>query len=226
MITRRHFMERSALTLLALQVSDLSEGLGSGGGNRSRPGMLVSDAIKSRRTVRRFSERPLKVDQVMKLLWSAQGITDRTRGYRSVPSAGALYPLEVHAVTGRETVNSVDAGAYWYRPDPGKIERTVDSDLRSDLARASLGQMWMASAPVSLVISAVYTRSMRKYGQRGIQYTHIEAGCSAQNIFLMAGALGLSAGIVGAFNDAGVARLLGLEEDTSPLLIMPVGYAT
>jgi len=218
-------MERGAMTLLALQVSDLNEGSGSGGGNRSRPGMLVSDAIKARRTVRRFSERPLTEDQVMKLIWAAQGITDRKRGYRSVPSAGALYPLEIHAVIGQETVKSLDAGAYWHSPVREVIKRIVEDDLCVDLARASLNQMWMAQAPVSLVVSAVYARTMRKYGKRGIRYAHIEAGCACQNVFLMAAELGLAAGIVGAFEDAAVASLLNLPEGTTPLLVMPVGYA-
>jgi SagB-type dehydrogenase family enzyme len=218
-------MEGGAAALLALQVSDLGEGFEFGGGSGSGTAMPVHDAIKTRRTVRRFSERPLTENQVMKLLWAAQGITDRTRGYRSVPSAGALYPLEIHAVTGRETVGGLAAGAYWYRPEPGKIEQIVNKDLRTDLARASLRQMWMAQAPVSLVVSAVYARTMRKYGKRGIRYAHIEAGCACQNVFLMAAELGLAVGIVGAFEDAAVASLLNLPEGTTPLLVMPVGYA-
>ena len=84
--------------------------------------------------------------------------------------------------------------------------------------------MWIAQAPVSLVISAVYSRTKRKYGRRGIRYADIEAGCAAQNIFLMAVSLGLDAGIVGAFEDHKVRLLTGAGEESQPLLIMPIGY--
>ena len=82
----------------------------------------------------------------------------------------------------------------------------------------------IAQAPVSLVVSAVYSRTTGKYGQRGVRYADIEAGCAAQNIFLVAEALGLGAGIVGAFDDNWVRGLTGAASDSTPLLVMPVGY--
>jgi nitroreductase len=45
-----------------------------------------------------------------------------------------------------------------------------------------------------------------------------------QNIFLQAGALGLGAGIVGAFHDEDVIRVMSIPPSHEPLLIMPVGY--
>ena len=89
---------------------------------------------------------------------------------------------------------------------------------------ASLGQRWMARAPLTLVITAEYKRIMGKYGQRGVRYAMIEAGHIAQNIFLQCEALGLVAGIVGAFEDAKVIEVMGIPKSHEPLLIMPVGY--
>ncbi len=59
----------------------------------------------------------------------------------------------------------------------------------------------------------------------GATYTHIEAGHVGQNIFLQAEAIGLKAGIVGAFNNRGVVATMGLPPSHDPLLIMPVGYS-
>ena len=64
-------------------------------------------------------------------------------------------------------------------------------DLRNRLARAALGQMWLADAPAVVVIAAVYERTTRKYGPRASRYVHVEAGHAAQNLFLQAGALDL-----------------------------------
>jgi SagB-type dehydrogenase family enzyme len=84
--------------------------------------------------------------------------------------------------------------------------------------------MWMAKAPVIFVITVEYKRITGKYGERGIRYALIEVGHAGQNLFLEAEALGLGAGIVGAFNDAEVSEVAGLPPEHEPLLIMPVGY--
>ena len=53
----------------------------------------------------------------------------------------------------------------------------------------------------------------------------IEAGHIGQNLFLQAEALGLKAGIVGAFHDRKLIDVLKIPHSHEPLLIMPVGYA-
>jgi SagB-type dehydrogenase family enzyme len=97
-------------------------------------------------------------------------------------------------------------------------------DLRRKIGSASLGQMWMAGASVMFVITAEYRRITGRYGDRGIRYAQIEAGHVGQNLFLQAEALGLGAGIVGAFNDTEVVKVMGIPHEHEPLLIMPVGY--
>jgi SagB-type dehydrogenase family enzyme len=84
----------------------------------------------------------------------------------------------------------------------------------------------MAKAPLMLVVTGQYERSSIKYGPRGLIYTHIEAGCVGQNIFLQAEAIGLKAGIVGAFNNTDVVKTMGLPASHDPLLIMPVGFSS
>jgi nitroreductase len=75
-----------------------------------------------------------------------------------------------------------------------------------------------------VVIAASYRRRTARYGERGVMYTHMEAGNVFQNVFLMAEAPGLWAGIVGAFDDEGLSRALRLPGDQVPLLVIPVGY--
>ena len=183
----------------------------------------VAQAIKSRRTVRQFARQNLTQNQLSQLLWAAYGITD-SRGLRSAPSAGALYPLDLYAVVGDRQVSSLAAGVYHYLPEKHSLEVIRQGDLRPAVARASLSQAWMAEAPIMLVITGEYRRCQIKYGERGIRYTYMEAGHVGQNIFLQAEALGLGAGIVGAFENAAVSQTLGLPPAHDPLIIMPVGY--
>ncbi len=184
----------------------------------------VEKAIQERRTIRDFKEKSLSLPFLSQLLWAAQGITDPTGGKRSAPSAGALYPLDIYIIIGKEGVEGLGEGVYHYLPEGHSISQILRGDRRKEVALACLWQMWMARAPVMFVVTAEYKRITGKYGDRGIRYTLIEAGHVAQNLFLQAEALGMEAGIVGAFQDKEVLRILGAPSQHEPLLIMPVGY--
>jgi SagB-type dehydrogenase family enzyme len=186
-------------------------------------GMAVAEALEVRRTVRQFAARPLDLPQVSQLLWGADGIND-PRGLRTSPSAGATYPLDLYLVVGERGVMNLPAGVYHYLVAEQALTLQTPGDLRAPVARASLHQTWMAEAPVMVVITGEYRRCMARYGQRGIRYTHMEAGNVSQNLFLTAEALGLGAGIVGAFDDKALAQVLKLPPAHEPLLVMPVGY--
>ena len=178
----------------------------------------LEEAIFKRRSQREFQRKDLSLEQIGQLLWAAQGITAKRGGFnfRAAPSAGALYPLELYALT--------KDGLYHYIPEGHKLENLSDRDLRGDLADAALGQGSVASSALDIVICAVYERVTSKYGQRGVRYVHIEAGHAAQNIHLQAVALGLGSVPIGAFSDEGVQKTLGLPKDHEPLYIIPVGF--
>ncbi len=182
--------------------------------------LSVEEAIVSRRTVRSFAKRPLSLDEFSQLLWSAYGITEGFK--RTVPSAGALYPMDIYAAVG--LVNDVKAGIYHYIPEEHSISLILKGDMRGKIAEASLFQMWMADAPVLFIITVEYHRITIKYGERSIRYALMEAGHIAQNLFLQAEALGLGAGIVGAFHDDKLLKITDIPKSHYPLLIMPIGY--
>ncbi|NVM57576.1 MAG: SagB/ThcOx family dehydrogenase [Desulfobacterales bacterium] len=184
----------------------------------------VEKAIKQRRTVRSFMAKPLTAKEFSQILWAAQGITE-DRGYkRAAPSGGALYPADIYAVAGENSVEDLPAGVCHYHPANHSIEKIADGDKREEVAVASLRQMWMASAPVLFVVTLQYSRITMKYGDRGMNYAMIEVGHIGQNIFLQCQALGLAAGIVGAFYDKDVARAINARKNHEPLIIMPVGW--
>ena len=184
----------------------------------------VEQAVHQRRTVRSFSAHPLALDALSQLLWAAQGITGSRGGKRAAPSAGALYPMDVYAVTGEGGIDSLGAGVYHYVPGEHALSLIARGDLRMAIAKAALSQQWMIQAPLNLVITAEYARVGRKYGRRAQRYAMIEAGHIGQNVFLQAEALGLKAGIVGAFQDADLIQVLQIPGAHEPLLAMPVGY--
>ncbi|MFA4902098.1 MAG: SagB/ThcOx family dehydrogenase [Desulfobaccales bacterium] len=189
----------------------------------TKGGMALTEALQARRTVRHFATRPLDLAQLSQLLWEADGASD-PQGHRTSPSAGATYPLNLYVVAGERGVANLPAGTYHYEIAAQALAPLARGDLRAVVARACLNQAWMTAAPVLIVITGEYRRCTARYGQRGIRYTHMEAGNVSQNLFLAAESLGLGAGIVGAFEDKALAQVLKLPPAHEPLLVMPVGY--
>ncbi len=184
----------------------------------------VEKAIKQRRTVRSFTNEPLTVDQLSQILWAAQGVTDDSGLKRAAPSGGALYPIDIYVAAGKNSVQRLAQGVYHYNPPRHSIQKILDTDQREDAAVAAFRQMWVAAAPVIFVLTAEYGRITIKYGERGKRYAMIEVGHIGQNIFLQCEALGLAAGIVGAFYDKEVAKAIHAKNNHEPLIIMPVGW--
>jgi SagB-type dehydrogenase family enzyme len=182
---------------------------------RTSSPVSLEETLSNRRSVRAYTDERLTIDEIGQLLWATQGIT-RDWGGRTAPSAGALYPLEVYAVT-RE-------GLYHYLPTGHRSLYTPIFGLHDALWEAGLKQDWIREAPVVFCIAAVYARTSDKYGARAVRYVHMEVGHAAENLLLQAVALDLGAVVVGAFHDDQVRSALGLPDDHAPLYLIPVGH--
>jgi SagB-type dehydrogenase family enzyme len=84
--------------------------------------------------------------------------------------------------------------------------------------------MFIDEAPLSLLITAEYERTTKKYGDRGVRYVHMEAGHVGQNVYLQAEALGLGTVTIGAFQDEEISQALNLPSGHRPLYVMPIGH--
>lgn len=184
----------------------------------------VETAIADRRSRREYGGGALTVAELSQLCWAAQGVTDRSTGYRAAPSAGALYPLELYVVVGTPGVGDLASGVYRYRPDHHDLVPGLSGDVQPALRRAAIDQDFVEAAAVALVVCAVDERTTVKYGDRGSRrYVPMEAGHAAENVYLQAEALGLSTVSVGAFDDDAVRDVVGAPTSQRPLYVLPVG---
>jgi SagB-type dehydrogenase family enzyme len=185
--------------------------------------MSVEEAIARRRSVRHFSRKPLTLGAVSQILWAAQGITDPESGFRSVPSAGALYPLELYLVARKDGVEDLPEGAYHYEPKGNGLTLIRGGDLSSDLEAATWNQGIVKEAPATIVIAGVFSRTAGKYGRRSSQYVYQESGHAAQNAFLQAVALGIGAVAMGAFREGAVRRAIGVGDEGRAIYVQAFG---
>ncbi|MFQ6092777.1 MAG: SagB/ThcOx family dehydrogenase [bacterium] len=182
--------------------------------------MTLEEALQLRRSVRSYTDEPITLEELSQLLWAAQGITS-DEGFRTAPSAGALYPLQTYAVVGN--VEGLKTGIYKYSSLRHELIKVREGDFRPALSEEALSQSQIGEAAVDIVIAAVYERTTEKYGERGRRYVHIEVGHAGQNICLQAECLNLGVCPIGGFEDDGIKRVLGLPEDEDPLYILSVG---
>jgi len=175
----------------------------------------LEEVLAARRSVRKFADAALSEQQIAQLCWAAQGVTEPKRGFRTAPSAGATYPLELYVVTA--------AGVRRYVPDRHELIEHQAGDVRPRLQQAALDQPWVGAAPAVFVIAADVQRTTRRYGQRAERYVFMEVGHAAQNLLLQAVALELGAVPVGAFEDDRVSEVLRLPEGQRPMYLLPVG---
>ncbi|MFX0003923.1 MAG: SagB/ThcOx family dehydrogenase, partial [Candidatus Hermodarchaeota archaeon] len=174
----------------------------------------LEECIYKRESVRNFSTKAIEIEKISQILWATQG---KKGDKRTVPSAGATYPLEIFTIV-------KDQGYFNYNVNKHVLKLITEEDLSMKLARASLDQYFIAEAYLNIIICAEYTRTTWRYGQRGIRYVFIEVGHCAQNIHLEAVALGLASVPIGAFEDDEVKKVLKLPKKIEPLYIVPVGY--
>jgi len=171
--------------------------------------------LKERRSYRDYKEEALKKEELSYLSWAAYG---KSKSFRTIPSAGALFPLSLYIVI--NNVKGLEKGIYHYEQDHSLIKFS-DGDIIEELARASFHQLFIASASLIMVISVSFEKATSYYGERGLRYVFIEVGHMGQNVYLAATNLGLGTVAIGAFDDEEVKRILKIKE--KPLYLMPVG---
>jgi nitroreductase len=99
-----------------------------------------------------------------------------------------------------------------------------DPTVRQGLAAAAYGQMFVAQAPLAIVVCADAEQSAERYGQRGRElYCLQDTAVATEHILLAAVASGLGGCWVGAFDERRAARALNLPHRHRPIAIVPIG---
>ncbi len=178
--------------------------------------LSLEEALALRRSVRDFKDERLPIELIGQLLWAGQGITEPNEGFRTAPSAGAVYPITLYLIT--------PEGVYRYNAADHSLDKHFDEDVRRKLAEAALDQQWVQQAPCNIIITGSRKKLSQRYGRRAETFLWLEAGHVAQNILLQATTLQLGAVPVGAFAGRDVERACRIPTLLEPLYIISIGY--
>jgi SagB-type dehydrogenase family enzyme len=183
--------------------------------SRATLDVSLAEAITSRVTARGLAPCSLSIEQLATLLYYAYGITRDNRDtsfprpFRTVPSGGALYPLELFFHSTH--VESLEAGLYHYNPAKNCLRFLRYGDESRRLSEALVQRNLALDTSLIIFITAVFERSVFKYGDRGYRFALLEAGHVAQNLSLAATGLGLGCVSIGGYADRQIDDLLGLD---------------
>jgi SagB-type dehydrogenase family enzyme len=142
---------------------------------------------------------------------------------RATPSAGGLFPLQLHLFARR--ITGLPEARFQYLPVEHALLEAERLNVTDTLASVLYAYPFVADANAVVAFVAQFGRQQEKYGPRGYRYTLLEAGHCAQNMCLRAVELGLSTLCIGGFADSAVNRVLRLDPTrTGVVYMVAAGY--
>lgn len=192
----------------------------------SVPEAQLGEVLDCRRSVRRYDDLPLTLDQLALLLWYTQGVQkvvrDGVATLRPVPSAGARHPFETYLLV--NDVDGLEPGVYRYLPLEHSLARLGDRIPPEKVIEGCHGQEFCGRCPVTFVWSAVPYRTEWRYGPVSHKVIALDAGHLCQNLYIVCAAAGLGTCAIGAYDQEAMDSLLGFDgTDEFTVYIAPVG---
>lgn len=163
------------------------------------------------------NRRALTIDRLSVILALTYGITGyvRTGGdifhYRSAPSAGALYPVEIYMAVG--AIDGLGSGLYHYDVSGHRLCRLRSENIMPFADGCIAGSGADSQPHVCFFLSAVTFRSAWKYRQRAFRYLLLDTGHVLENLLMALKAEGASATVHYDIHGDRANRLLGFDPE-------------
>lgn len=184
--------------------------------------VTLEKTLKTRKSVRNMNSSRLSLKEMSPLLyWSAgiKKINSTNSSKRFYPSAGGRYPLEIYLISMKSELPN---GLYHYYLKHNSLEKLLLFD--NFYSKKYFKQAWISRASCLVIITALFKRTITKYGDRGYRHILMEAGHLGQNIYLVSSALDISCCAIGGFIDEKLNNLLDIDGiNESIIYVLAVG---
>ncbi|MBR0223847.1 MAG: SagB/ThcOx family dehydrogenase [Bacteroidales bacterium] len=179
-------------------------------------GMPLRDALRTRRSMRTFSQRrfdlgsPTDLQLLSDLLWAAFGNISPKR--RSAPSSHNRQETDLYVL--------LPEGAYRYEPSENRLAPVTDRDLRA----ASGAQDYVGTAAVEIAFVADTAKITGKSPRGVVETIYVDTGFISQNIYLFCTSEGLATVVRAMVPKESLAQALGLSPTQEITLVQTVGW--
>jgi SagB-type dehydrogenase family enzyme len=199
--------------------------------SRFESGSALLSLLSARRSCRNFADMPLSLEKVGLILRGAYApLRQSVLGSgleidgRGAPSAGGLFPLELYSLVYR--VEDLENGLYHYNAVAHQLEPLDIGVTVTDLTGPLLAQPFLTGANLVIFITAVFDRTLSKYGPRGYRYVLLEAGHVGQSLCLLAEEANLGSLCVGGYMDSDLNAALAFDGLTEGVVYcVGIGHA-
>lgn len=166
------------------------------------------NTICKRQSTRQFQDEQISGSKLSGLLEATYGIGKS--GHWSVPSGGAMYPLDLYLIIPGNN-QALPRGTYRWNPEKHGVAMISDEDPNVWLFKVFNAKAILEHAACILCIAANLKRPALKYANRGYRNTLLEAGHAAQNTYLYCAEQGIGVVEYVGFCEKALACEIGLE---------------
>ena len=175
-------------------------------------GRPLMEALRDRKTSRRFSSKDLPRQVLSNLLWAACGVNRPESGKRTAPSAVNWQEIDVYVAMAK--------GLYLYDAAAHALKPVLSEDIRAHVGI----QRFVKGAPVSLIYVADFAKMRRAKPDDKVFYSATDTGFISQNVYLYCASERLATVVIGMVRRPALATKMKLRPDQKIILAQPVGY--
>jgi len=179
--------------------------------------MPVAEAMRRRKSERRYTDEPLTLEELAFFVWAAQGVRESGQHganryvLRTVPSAGARHPFETYLVVNR--VQELEPGLYHYQSLEHQLCFLGADDRLVERTHEGCYEQYVVNSAVTFLWTVVPYRTEWRYSIVSPKLIALDAGHMCQNLLLACVAAGVGACAIGAYDQELLDAVLDLDGD-------------
>lgn len=181
--------------------------------------MSLEEALRLRRSTRRFTSDAIPEEQLLRVLWAANGINRPDSDGRTVPAWRGSKDVDIYVAR--------EVGIHRYDPIANALQEARGVDIRGEVSAAT----YIQRAPVVLIYASDRERLVAAAGEEAsgneqslVIGAHVNAALMAQNVYLVAATEGLGTVLIGGSADRDATKAaLSLPDPQSVIYIQPIG---
>lgn len=188
----------------------------------------IYDCIKNRRSVRKYSDKLLCMEELSFLLWATQGMNGKNsagKDLRTVPSAGMTHTLESYLLI--RNVEGLAQGVYRYKPSGHQLILMRESaEIGMDMDELTMAKSqpflpyFAGKANVIFVWSSVPYRAEWKFDIQAHKKILIDVGHVCQNLYLASESIGAGTCAIGIYDQEKLDDFLCLNPEEEMLIYL------
>ena len=149
------------------------------------------------------------------------GSTENPQLYRTNPSAGGLYPVELYWIV--LDVEGLEPGVWQFHAPAFSFVPVWKGNFRGEIEAGLLGSPAGREASAVAVLTGLFSRGSWRYGERAYRRILLDAGHLAGNLLDATRRESFDSVPLSGFCDQGISDFLFLDPDEVPLLAVPIG---